>query len=1058
MSVRFSAWAQEGLALLGQVISRRNLFVVAGVIVCAYSIWTLLYVQTIPDLGFKSAFDTTIKGEPRLIVVEGQPVPQQGDIVHQIGDREVGSWPDLLRAPFEFEKRLLAELHSNPDAIERIHADEIIEAVSQYKSDPAKPYAWVYRVQDGSHEYFLVRAVFLRSVTGEPMTAWCALDRLPANELFPAILWFVLKLLLFVVGALVLWKRPGDRASALFFMLCVVTLGAYMGGYHWPYISLRPELLIGFMVCAILLPAVTLHFYLVFPRPKAVLTAHRNWVLLTMYGLPLLFLVILLWQYLHFRELYQAKATAATLEDSGYELVHTVYVYLGFASLLYLLSVVALIHSFVTAADLTERNQVKCILLGAALALVPLGYSLYLILFEPNRFGAGGATWPMFAASLCITAAFLVSITRYRLMELDQIISSGAVYFLISFLVGLGYYAVVIVGTLLFNQVLPGPPLSEALRVSTIALVLLVALDLARTRLRKALDRRFHREKYHLDRTLQRMSEAVQQLVDPPTLVQRLLYAASDLLGVTRGSVYLRQPGLAPYRLAGWVGPAPAHPDLAADGPLVTALAERGVVTPFGRFAPPRAEAREQLRQLGGEVAHALAQEGRVLAFLVLGAKASGSYRQEDLNLLSAFAQLTVLALGNAEGHKAIETLNVDLQTKVEKIAEQQRRIFALQSQLRRQGPPKLPVRGLLVGGISDKPLPASMDMTTSVKNLEAMLATGAEAPSTEKIVGSSQNLRQLLQMVRKVAKADAVVLIRGESGTGKELLAEAVHQTSTRADKALVKVHCAALSPTLLESELFGHVKGAFTGAHRDKVGRFELASGGTLFLDEIGDISLEVQTKLLRVLQEKTYERVGASDPVKADVRIIAATHQNLEELIRQGRFREDLYYRLNVFPIYVPPLRERPEDIAELALHFLVQAGKRTGKIDLCLDDDALSLLKAYAWPGNIRELENVIERAVVLAEGNTIGIHDLPAELRHLAEHDGLTGESPWPEGIFADNLEPGAVSIKRSDRDRLERDHLLRALQVAGGNKALAARHLGIARSTLVSRLKKLGIA
>src|SRR5205085_10693924 len=197
-----------------------------------------------------------------------------------------------------------------------------------------------------------------------------------------------------------------------------------------------------------------------------------------------------------------------------------------------------------------------------------------------------------------------------------------------------------------------------------------------------------------------------------------------------------------------------------------------------------------------------------------------------------------------------------------------------------------------------------------------------------------------LLSLGRKVSATDAAVVIRGESGTGKELLARAIHETSARAARSFVKVHCAALSPGLLESELFGHVKGAFTGAHRDKVGRFELADSGTLFLDEIGDISLEVQTKLLRVLQEKMFERVGSNEALRVDVRIITATHQNVEELIGQGRFREDLYYRLNVFPLHVPALRERPEDIPELVMHFLRRSAERFHKEVRDGDDDALA----------------------------------------------------------------------------------------------------------------------
>jgi transcriptional regulator with GAF, ATPase, and Fis domain len=318
--------------------------------------------------------------------------------------------------------------------------------------------------------------------------------------------------------------------------------------------------------------------------------------------------------------------------------------------------------------------------------------------------------------------------------------------------------------------------------------------------------------------------------------------------------------------------------------------------------------------------------------------------------------------------------------------------------------------------------------------------------------------VRHLLEMVRKVSASEAVVLIRGESGTGKELLAKALHEHSPRAGKPFVKVHCAALSQGLLESELFGHVKGAFTGAHRDKVGRFELANGGTLFLDEIGDINLEVQTKLLRVLQEMTFERVGASEPVRVDVRVITATHQDLEQLIRLGRFREDLYYRLNVISIPVPPLRERREDIAELAMHFLRLFAQRCGKPVLGIDDDALAVLKGHRWPGNVRELENALARAVVVTEGPVVTPRELSAELVRAAEAAGGWPGADKANGAAATAAGGNGLRAEREQRDRHERERLVRALAAANGNKSEAARALGLARSTLVSRLKKHGLS
>jgi transcriptional regulator with PAS, ATPase and Fis domain len=305
-------------------------------------------------------------------------------------------------------------------------------------------------------------------------------------------------------------------------------------------------------------------------------------------------------------------------------------------------------------------------------------------------------------------------------------------------------------------------------------------------------------------------------------------------------------------------------------------------------------------------------------------------------------------------------------------------------------------------------------------------------------------------------------VLIRGESGTGKELLAQAIHRYSPRSTKPFVKVHCAALSPTLLESELFGHVKGAFTGAVGDKVGRFELANGGTLFLDEIGDISLEVQTKLLRVLQEKVFERVGSSESIRVDVRIVAATHQNLERLIQQEKFREDLYYRLNVIPVTVPPLRERREDIPELLQFFLRQLAEQMGRPAVEIEDEALIALQNYAWPGNIRQLRNVVERAVVVADGSVITLRDLPEDVREKpipAASPAFYGKQPDQPDSDRSSAEKRKEHRHAAKKERLQKewDALVRALADARGNKAEAARALGIPRSTLLSKMQKFGL-
>jgi transcriptional regulator with GAF, ATPase, and Fis domain len=975
----------------------KGLLIVAGALVCFYALIVLWVVHSAPDIGLRTAFDSQVRGfAGQCLPIEAAPEP--GDRVLSVGAKQIETWAQLLRSVQGLRDEI-------PEPVEALPADGDQQTY----------------VQLNGHN--LVRLTFRRQADGSVQTCWCRVDK-PFDELVLPISWFFLKLGLFLVGALVFWKRPTDPSARQFFLLCIVTLGAYMGGYHWSRIATYRELILVFMVCSVMLPAVLLHFYTVFPRPKGFVERSPWATLAGIYGLPLAFLGLMAATYFHVRWMDRNGFSAAAVNEGLNVLLLEIYVYLGVAAAWYLASVACLVHSYRAASDATERNQVKWILFGSLAAFVPIGWTLYLAALRRNDFGAGAATWPMFLASVCFTVAFVISITRYRLMQLDLIITSGVVYFIISFLAVVVYYAVVFASVLLVGS-WSGSLLSQTLSVSTSALVLMLLLDVARSRLKKVLDRRLHREKTQIDRTLRLMGQAIDQLVDPPTLARQLLQALAEVLGVGRGSVYLREGEPPLYRLVECLGPTPALAELSLGCPLIEAIQRRAAVVGLSGRETNTDPVQRQLRFLGGAAAHALAHEGELLALLVLGPKEQGAYSSEDLNLLAAFCQLTALALKSAERHRTIEGLNRELHTKIEKISEQQRRILALQSQLTRQIKPAEPIT----------PVP--------------IVSTGG-------IIGSGPIVEQLLQMVKKVSASQSAVLIRGESGTGKELLARAVHENSPRAGKRFVKVHCAALSPGLLESELFGHVKGAFTDAHRDKVGRFELADSGTLFLDEIGDISLEVQTKLLRVLQEMVFERVGSSEPVKVNVRIIAATHQNLEKLIEQGRFREDLYYRLNVISISVPPLRERPEDIPELAAHFMKLNAQRCGKSPLTIDDDALSALKAYSWPGNIRQLENVLERAVVVAEGSTITVDELPGDL--FTRMEPFPDMAPaWPNGNHKPL--PGAAGIhaERDERDRRERERLVRALAAAQGNKAEAARALGLARSTLLSRLKKYGL-
>jgi two-component system response regulator HydG len=322
------------------------------------------------------------------------------------------------------------------------------------------------------------------------------------------------------------------------------------------------------------------------------------------------------------------------------------------------------------------------------------------------------------------------------------------------------------------------------------------------------------------------------------------------------------------------------------------------------------------------------------------------------------------------------------------------------------------------------------------------------EGGKFQMMVGKSKPMQDVFELIDLAAASNATVLITGETGTGKELAARAVHERSGRKNGPMVKINCSALTESLLESELFGHVKGAFTGAIKDKIGRFELADGGTLFLDEIGDVSPYIQVKLLRFLQEREFERVGESLPRKSDVRIITATNKNLRDLVKTGDFREDLYYRLKVFPINLPALRERKDDVGLLIKHFIGKFNRETGKTITSLNSEAALTLMDYCWPGNIRELENAIEHAFVTCRETEIGIFDLPLEIRHveLRSTSCRQGEAPV-------STELTAIGAKRT----ITKEILVEALEKNKGNRTAAAKALGVDRTTLWRHMKRWGI-
>ncbi len=323
---------------------------------------------------------------------------------------------------------------------------------------------------------------------------------------------------------------------------------------------------------------------------------------------------------------------------------------------------------------------------------------------------------------------------------------------------------------------------------------------------------------------------------------------------------------------------------------------------------------------------------------------------------------------------------------------------------------------------------------------------------SRGKIVGKSQLLTDLVENIDRIARANCTVLVTGESGTGTEMLVAAIHDASTRSQGPLVTLNCGAIPEALLESELFGHARGAFTGAHATRQGRVAAAEGGTLFLDEIGEMPLSLQVKLLRLLQQREYSPVGDSKTYRCDIRIVAATNRDLEAEVRAGRFREDLYYRLNVIPLHIPALRDRKDDVAALVSHFFTRMKEDLGREDLVgFSDEAIALLETYGWPGNIRELQNVIERTVLLAIGPVVNASDLPMSVR---TRDAKSGSLPGglPSELPALGLDLKAVV------DEYESNLIRQALARTGGNKNRAAQLLGLNRTTLVEMVKRKRLA
>jgi formate hydrogenlyase transcriptional activator len=501
------------------------------------------------------------------------------------------------------------------------------------------------------------------------------------------------------------------------------------------------------------------------------------------------------------------------------------------------------------------------------------------------------------------------------------------------------------------------------------------------------------RDSEERQRLLLDVNNAIVTCLDRDSLFAATAAALARVIPYDRAALVLHDPAKDVFRVLGVAGPVPTPPiiPLGTEWPRHQSRSgwifdhHKPILDVDLRDSPPFFEHALLIKEgIRSAVSVPLESKRRMIGTLNVGSRTPGRYGDGEVSLLGAIAEQVVLALENLLAYEEIA---------------------ALKSRLEEE-------------------------------NLYLQEEVRSEAAFGD-VVGESPAILGVLAKVRKVAHTDSTVLVTGETGTGKELIVRAIHSLSRRKEKILVKVNCAALPAGVIESELFGHEKGAFTGALTRKVGRFELANGGTLFLDEVGDLPLELQAKLLRVLQDGEFERVGGTHTLKVDVRLVGATNRDLEQAVREERYRADLYYRLNVFPIVIPPLRERPKDVPRLARHFAMLYASKMGKKVGKMGADALDRLSAYPWPGNVRELQNVIERAVILSPEGRFDLGDMmmPPPAR------GAPGEKPQ-------NLE------------EVERRHILKVLDQThwriSGERG-AAKVLGLKRTTLEARMKRLGI-
>lgn len=1022
-----------------------------------YALIVLWYVATFPELGIRCLLPKLANSADGAVQVvkfhgdhNGYPL-EPGDELVAINDHKVHTFLDFLWTTANLRSAKLqsgATLSPGADPLEG-DTRSLVEIL-----DPGDAPAVRY-----------VRVQFRRPTRETPddvLTTYIAVKPPNTSDVLLTVLWFLGQSAILLVALTGYWQRPTDSVAQTFCIMSSTLMVAFVGGFHWWTIAGSPLLNIPFAVCITSVPAATLHFFLKFPREGKALIQYRRTTLAAIYG-PMgavgLTVAFIYWSAfcLNGNPVVDGQSPVQHLAGVARNLVSGTdvplpaaamawyllywlrqFVYLGIliAGVYFCITVVSIILSLLKTQTVIERRQASTILIATLFATLPVSWTLYLAFSSKDAFVLGGAQLPMFIASGLFMVAYAHSMLKHRLILADEKLDRGRLYRVITIVVTAAFAGLLAAGIVTARQYsLPGSS-SFALRLS-LYLILVVAVSFAlwmRDRLQAAIDLRFFSEKYQLDRALEQLNKAAGHLTDPTAMANMTLHTCREVVDASSAMMYVRE-GSGTFRLIGAYEAADASLSIPEDRIALMESAEAVVLRVPAANRETLTGIQLLLDDMGAELIFSLRDDQGIAGAIFLGRRASNTaYSAEDIAFLQAIGQMTLLALHSSRANQNLAILTSELQVKVDHISEQQRQLSVLRAEL------------------------MALDQHASgVKNDNA-----SDDFDRSELRGNSPAILQVLETARKASASASTVLVRGESGTGKELLARVIQRNSDRASNAFVSVNCAALAPSLLESELFGHVRGAFTGAEADKPGRFQAADGGTLFLDEIGDISLETQVKLLRVLQERRLEPVGSDTSVEVDVRLVAATHRNLEEMIAAGTFREDLYYRLNVVSITLPPLRDRREDLIELVFSFMKNAVLKSGKQIRQIAPQALAALESHSWPGNIRELENAIERAVVLADGDTLQLADLPEDIANSTpvvietSMRGSQFSSTWnDEAVSTDSVSVRSSEI--SSGVNPERIRLVEALTAANGNKAEAARQLNMPRSTFYSKLKKLGI-